>query len=366
MDAPEVMRLPDGTVSLMFTDVEGSTVMARDLGAETFAGLVAEHRTLIRAAVEHHGGIEIDTAGDGFFVVFATARAAVAAAVEIQRSVEDQDWIPGGDIRVRIGIHTGEPHRTQSGYSGIAVHRAARICAAGHGGQVLLSAATAGIVQDESTVDATLVDLGEHSLKGLAGPQRLFQLTVDGLAAEFGPLRTEDVWPTLSAGTFLLTDLAGWSRVVLTLGDTRSAALIAEYQQRVSASVLAHHGVILEQAGDEATSVFAQAGDAISAVDSLRLNLADFAGPPGITVSLSSVIHSGHWSGSARAPEAGTAMYRLRHLAHVVQPGQILVSQATAALLDGTPSHQRLQGLREVTFADSDESMLVHELASPD
>ena len=123
-----------------------------------------------------------------------------------------------------------------------------------------------------------MVDLGEHSLKGLAGPQRLFQLTVDGLAAEFGPLRTEDVWPTLSAGTFLLTDLVGWSRVLLTLGDQGSAALMADYQQKVSASVSAHRGVILEQAGDEArTSVFAQAGDAIAAVDTLRRNLADFA-----------------------------------------------------------------------------------------
>jgi class 3 adenylate cyclase len=263
-------------------------------------------------------------------------------------------------------MHTGEPHRSSAGYSGVAVHRAARICAAGHGGQILLSNTTAGVVEDEMMPGVALLELGEHSLKGLSAPQRLAQLVVDGLESQFGPLRTTDSGPVAAeAGTFLLTDLAGWRRIVLEFGDKTSASLMTDYQERVAVAVAVHHGTILQQAGDEAIAVFTKASDAIAAVDSLRTSLERIPLPPRVEVSLSGVIHSGHWSGTTHAPEAGTALYRLRRLAQVMQPGQVLVSPSTAALLDGDPLHHRLHDLGEVPVQEDGETMAIHELTEP-
>ncbi len=150
---------------MLFTDIEGSTRLLHELG-EQYAEVLAEHRTGVREAVSRHGGIEVDTQGDAFFVAFARASDAVAAARDVQEALAD------GPVRVRIGIHTGEPVVTDEGYVGIDVHRAARIMGAGHGGQVLLSEATRQLLEK----DVTLRDLGEHRLKDLSAPQRLFQL----------------------------------------------------------------------------------------------------------------------------------------------------------------------------------------------
>lgn len=360
----ESVSLPGGTVTLMFTDIEGSTVLARAVGARMFAELVAQHQEIIRAAVGQHHGNEIDTAGDGFFVVFATARDAVAAAVEIQRSLRGHDWSAGREVRVRIGIHTGEPNRTASGYAGIAVHRAARICASGHGGQVLLSTATAGIIEDEPLPGVSIRELGEYRLPGLAGPQRLVQLEVAGLSTEFPTLRSADGGLGGSAvGTFLLTDLIGWKDIVLALGDRRSGSLMAEYQQRVASAMEASNGSVLERAGDEAIAVFAKATDAIAAVDSLRASLEHFPWPPGMEPSLCGVIHSGRWSGTLKSPEAGTAIYRLRRISDLVGPGQIVISEATAAMLDGDEVHHRLRRLVADPTSDTDRSVVLHELS---
>ena len=157
--------LPAGTVTFLFTDVEGSTKLLHELGAESYATALAKHRHLIREACAADGGVEVDTQGDAFFVAFARASDAVAAAADAQAALD------GGPIRVRMGIHTGEPVLTEEGYVGIDVHRAARIAAAGHGGQVLLSKATYDLVPG-----AALRDLGEHRLKDLSAPERLFQL----------------------------------------------------------------------------------------------------------------------------------------------------------------------------------------------
>jgi predicted ATPase/class 3 adenylate cyclase len=158
------MRLPAGTVTFLFTDVEGSTRLLQEHG-EAYAELLAEHRRALREAFARHDGVEVDTQGDAFFVAFARASDALAAATEAQRSLED------GPVKVRIGIHTGEPVLTDEGYVGIDVHRAARIAAVGHGGQVLLSQATRDL-----SGDAEVRDLGEHRLKDLLAPERLFQL----------------------------------------------------------------------------------------------------------------------------------------------------------------------------------------------
>jgi len=169
--------LPTGVVTFLFTDVEGSTKLLHELG-DGYADALHEHRRLLRAAFIAHDGVEVDTQGDAFFVAFGRASAAVAAAVDGQRVLVD------GPIRVRMGLHTGEPRVTEEGYVGLDVHRGARIAAVGHGGQVLLSEATRALV------DADVRDLGPHRLKDLSAPERIFQLEVDGLSSDFPPLRT--------------------------------------------------------------------------------------------------------------------------------------------------------------------------------
>jgi predicted ATPase/class 3 adenylate cyclase len=169
--------LPSGTVTFLFTDIEGSTRLLQEHGTG-YADLLAEHRTALRGAFARYGGAEVDTQGDAFFVAFARASDAVAAAVSAREA------LTSGPIRVRIGIHTGEPQLTDEGYIGIDVHRAARIAAAAHGGQIVLSATTRRLLQG----DALVRDLGEHRLKDLVSPEWLFQLG-DG---EFPPLRTLD------------------------------------------------------------------------------------------------------------------------------------------------------------------------------
>jgi class 3 adenylate cyclase len=139
--------LPRGTVTFLFTDIEGSTELARKLGAD-FGRVRGEHRRILREAFGRHGGHEIDTAGDGFFVVFERAGDAVGAAVAAQRALNESQLAQDVAVRVRMGPHSGEPYVDEDGYVGVGVHRAARICAAGHGGQILLSNATAGIVED--------------------------------------------------------------------------------------------------------------------------------------------------------------------------------------------------------------------------
>jgi len=156
-------ELPTGTVTFLFTDIEGSTRLLNELG-DAYAEALAEHRRLLRDAFGRHGGVEVDTQGDAFFVAFARAKDALTAAEEAQRALE------AGPITVRIGLHTGEPLVTEEGYVGIDVHRAARIAAAGHGGQVLVSQTTHDLTGDG------LRDLGEHRLKDLSAPERIFQL----------------------------------------------------------------------------------------------------------------------------------------------------------------------------------------------
>jgi class 3 adenylate cyclase len=184
-----VADLPVGTVTLLFTDIEGSTRLLRQLG-DRYAGTLEQHRRLLRAAFARQGGREVDTQGDAFFVAFGRAADAVAAAVEAQRALAAHPWPDGSAVRVRMGLHTGEPTLAGSGYIGLDVHRAARLSAAGHGGQVLLSQTTRDLVEHELPAGVELRDLGEHRLRDLPHPERVFQLTIAGLPAEFPPLRT--------------------------------------------------------------------------------------------------------------------------------------------------------------------------------
>jgi predicted ATPase/class 3 adenylate cyclase len=177
-----VSGLPGGLVTFLFSDIEGSTGLVKAL-REEYPQVLAEYRRLVRAAVAAHGGHEVDTAGDGFFVAFGGATQAVLCALDVQRALAAHRWPAGAGVRVRIGVHTGQAVLTGDGYTGVAVHRAARICAAARGGQVLISSTTQDVVEDqeEEELGFTLVDAGEYRLKGLDRPVRLFGLAAAGL-----------------------------------------------------------------------------------------------------------------------------------------------------------------------------------------
>jgi class 3 adenylate cyclase/tetratricopeptide (TPR) repeat protein len=184
-----VSGLPSGAVTFLFSDIEGSTHLVKAL-RERYVQVLAEHRRLVRAAIAGQAGYEIDTQGDAFFVAFASAKQAVLCALEIQRALAGHQWPAGAPVRVRIGIHTGQAVPAGGAYTGLAVHRAARICAAARGGQVLVSQAAQTIIEDEEEEPGfTLVDLGERELKDLDRPVRLFQLAAPGL----------DTWDSLAA-----------------------------------------------------------------------------------------------------------------------------------------------------------------------
>jgi class 3 adenylate cyclase len=168
--------LPSGTVTFVFSDLEGSTRLLKQLGDEAFAQLLATHRALVRATFGRHGGNEIDTQGDAFFYSFARARAAVAAAVEVQRAHSEQAWPGGVAVNMRLGLHTGEPVVGDEGYTGLDVVRAARIAADGEGGQILLSEATRAIVGGNLPEGVGIRELGERTLKDIDQPEPLFEL----------------------------------------------------------------------------------------------------------------------------------------------------------------------------------------------
>jgi len=185
-------ELPSGTVTFLFTDIEGSTQLLKAFGGR-YGELLAEQQRILRAAASAHGGHEVDTQGESSFVAFRRAKDAVAAAVDAQRDLAAHPWPEGADVKVRMGLHTGEPRVGEERYVGIGVHKAARIAAAGHGGQVLLSSTTRELVEDELPPGVTIRDLGERRLKDLDRPERLSQLEIEGLESEFDPLMTLDI-----------------------------------------------------------------------------------------------------------------------------------------------------------------------------
>ncbi len=183
--------LPAGTVTFLFTDIEGSTRLLGQLG-DRYSGVLEDHHRLLRDVLVRAGGIEVGTDGDAFFVVFPRASKAVAAAVEAQRALASHPWPADGRVRVRMGLHTGEGTLGGDSYVGLDVHRAARIAACGHGGQIVASDATRALFGSAPAEGISFRDLGEHRLKDLPAPEHLFQIVADGLESEFPPLRTMD------------------------------------------------------------------------------------------------------------------------------------------------------------------------------
>jgi class 3 adenylate cyclase len=183
-------QLPGGTVTFVFTDIEGSTRLLQELGDQDYGRVSGDHRRIVRETFGAHGGTEIDTQGDAFFFSFPRARDAVAAAVDAQRALHEHEWPRGQEVLVRMGIHTGEPHLGDEGYLGIDVVRAARISAAGNGGQILLSETTRALIGNQLPDGVAVHDLGQQHLKDVQH-EHIYELTIDGRSLADKPLKTE-------------------------------------------------------------------------------------------------------------------------------------------------------------------------------
>jgi len=188
---PRGRSLPTGTVTFLFTDIEGSTKLVQALG-DRYAEVLSTHRQIVRSAIEREGGTEVGTEGDSVFAVFPTAAAGIAATATAQRAIDAAAWPAGTHVRVRMGLHTGEGRLGGENYIGLDVHRASRIAAAGHGGQVIVSESTRTLAEGALPPGTQLRELGAHRLKDLANPERLFQLDIMGLPVEFPALRSLD------------------------------------------------------------------------------------------------------------------------------------------------------------------------------
>ncbi len=213
-------ELPTGTVTFLFSDIEGSTRLARDHPV-AWPAILERHGELLRGAFEGLGAVEVGTEGDSFFVVFPGAPDAVAAAVAAQRALAAEPWAPNTDVRVRMGMHTGEASFSSSTYAGLNVHRASRVAGVAHGGQVLISDATRALATDALPEGVTLRDLGMHRLKDLEHPERLWQLVIPGLPSEFPPIASPGVTPHNLP-----------TRVTTFLGREREIAEVAELLAR--------------------------------------------------------------------------------------------------------------------------------------
>jgi class 3 adenylate cyclase/DNA-binding CsgD family transcriptional regulator len=189
-----VGSLPQGTVTFLFTDIEGSTRLLERLGRDRYGELLEQQRELLREVVEAGGGAEVDATGDSLLAVFSSAGAAVAASVAAQRALTEERWQADAAVRVRMGLHTGEASLGRDGYVGIAVHRGRRVCEAAHGGQILVSSATHAVVAADPPDGLGFREVGEVRLAGFEQPERLFQVIAEGLPEAFGEPRASRPW----------------------------------------------------------------------------------------------------------------------------------------------------------------------------
>ncbi|MDP9224427.1 MAG: adenylate/guanylate cyclase domain-containing protein, partial [Actinomycetota bacterium] len=191
----DAATLPTGFLTFLLTDIEGSTALLRQLG-DRYADLLDDVRSIVRDAVLGAGGREVDVRADEFFAVFERVLAAIEAALAIQRALDQRTWPDDLECRVRAGIHSGRPTLTQTGYIGLSVHTAARVCSAAHGGQIVVSGETTAAIEGSLPAGIRFRSLGRHRLPGLTHAEALFQVEAEGLLADFPPLRSGHASPT--------------------------------------------------------------------------------------------------------------------------------------------------------------------------
>jgi class 3 adenylate cyclase len=329
-------ELPSGTLTVLHTEIEGSTLLTVHLG-DRYPEVLASHRALLRAAFAAHEGREVDTQGDSFFVVFPRATQAVAAAVAMQRALAAEAWPEDGAVRVRIGMHTGEPIRTAEGYTGLDVIRGARIRDAGHGGQVLLSKSTAALIEDTLIDGLSLRDLGAHRLKGLPRPECIFQLIIPDLPADFPPLQSLDTRgrarPGLAPGrvltTVLFVDLVGATERLVALGDRRWLEVQAQYTTLVRQALARYGGEEVNIVGDEIFAVFD------GAVAAIRCGCAIRNAVRGLGMAVRVGIHAGEVESDDRTI-SGITVNTGSRITGAAQPGEVLVSHTVKELVAGS------------------------------
>jgi class 3 adenylate cyclase len=359
-----MVEAPTGTVTLLFTDVEGSTRLLKQL-RKAYGKLLAHHHELMRAALHHHAGREMDTQGEAFFAVFPRAKDAVAAAIAAQRAHAAQGWPDGVEVRVRIGIHTAEPDIVGDRYFGLGVHRAARLCSVAHGGQVLLSRSTAGLVDEDEVPGVAVRDLGEHLLKDLERPERIYQVVADGLAERFPPLKTvtevarrSDV-PTGTV-TFVATDMYGFRRL-LRRGSDYYGAVMDEHD-RLLRKAFAEKGYVVDVVGDSFLVAFRSPGDAVRAAAAARQALAVGDWPDGGQPAVHMGIHTGE-AVRAGSRYFSVALIRTLQICKVATGGQVVLSQATESLLDARDLGElELRDLGERELSDFERPVRLYEL----
>jgi class 3 adenylate cyclase len=364
-----MVEVPRGTVTLLFTDVEGSTRLLKQL-RKAYGELLAQHHELMRAALDQHAGREMDTQGEAFFAVFSRAKDAVAAAITAQRTHGSGEWPEGVEVRVRMGIHTAEPDVVGGRYFGLGVHRAARLCSVAHGGQVLLSRSTAGLVDEDEVPGTALRDLGEHLLKDLERPERIYQVVAAGLAEKFPPLKTvtevvrrSDV-PTGTV-TFVATDMFEYRRL-LSRGSDYFAAVMEEHD-RLLRNAFADGGYVVDVVGDSFLVAFRRPRDAIHAAAAARQALADGDWPDGEQPAVHMGIHTGE-AVRAGSRYFSVALIRTLQICNVATGGQVLLSQATESLLDARDLGElELRDLGERDLPDFERPVRLYELVpAPD
>jgi class 3 adenylate cyclase len=341
-------ELPGGTLTVLHTDIENSTVLARYL-RELYPAVLDTHRTLLRAAFTAYEGWEVDTQGDSFFVVFLRATQAVAAAVQIQRVLAAASWPQGGAVRVRIGLHTGEPIRTTEGYTGLDVIRGARIKETGHGGQVLLSASTAAIVQDALLDELGLRDLGVHRLKSLPRPERIFQLLIPGLPTDFPPLQTLDSRTGLREGsegervltTVLFTDIAGATERLVALGDRHWREVLVQHRVLVRRELAHYGGHEVDTVGDSFFATFDSPASAVRCACAIREAVKE------LELEVKIGVHAGEVEYEGK-DLIGITVHIGSRVTNLAGPGEVLVSGTVRDLMAGSG----------ITFTDRGTHML--------
>jgi class 3 adenylate cyclase len=358
-------------VTLLFTDIEGSTRLLKQL-RDRYGELLSAHHRLMRESLADHGGREVDTQGEAFFAVFPRAKDAVGAAVAAQRAHAEYAWPEGVDVRVRMALHTAEPDIVGDRYFGLGVHRAARLCAVGHGCQILLSRSTAGLVDEDELAGIAARDLGEHRLKDLDRPERIYQLLADGLLEEFPPLKTVSevartketpTWPSGTV-TFLATDIIRSTALLRELGRERYGEVLDEYERVLRAAFSAVGGHEIDVVGDSFLVVFPTAERAVVAADDAQRALASGEWPDGIRPSVRIGIHTGE-AARTRTRYVGIALIRALRVCGAALGGEVLLSEATHNVLDiHELGELRLRDRGEQRLQDFDRPVRLYELVT--
>jgi class 3 adenylate cyclase len=337
---------PSGTVTFLFTDVDGSTRLLKRL-RERYGDVLAVHRRLLRAVFSEHGGHEIDTQGDAFFVAFGRAKDGVRAAVAAQRALAEHPWSAGEEVRVRMALHTGEPEVSAEGYVGLGVHRAARICSAGHGGQILLSRSTAGVFDEDEIPGVTLKDLGDRRLKDLDRPERIYQVVADGLRRDFPALNTVDreererklveavKAAELPSGTltFLFTDAEDFTLLIRSLPRNEAERTMDDHDRLLQNAVDEAGGRVVQNLADSVFACFPTAKQGVIAAAAAQRALAANDWPSGTGMAVRMGLSTGEAVPLGQR-YFGSAVNLCTRVCQMASGGRVLLAPSTAALLD--------------------------------